>query len=45
VPPEYGVGLPWVYLIWIAVVLLLYPPCRWYAGVKARHRNAILSYL
>jgi uncharacterized membrane protein len=45
VPPEYGVGLPWVYLIWIAVVLLLYPPCRWYAGVRARHRSAILSYL
>jgi uncharacterized membrane protein len=45
VPPDYGVGLPWVYLIWIAVVLLLYPPCRWYAGVKQRHRSAILSYL
>jgi uncharacterized membrane protein len=45
VPPDYGVGLPWVYLIWIAVVLVLYPPCRWYAGVKQRNRSAILSYL
>jgi uncharacterized membrane protein len=45
VPPDYGVGLPWVYLIWIAVVLVLYPPCQWYADFKRRHRSAWLSYL
>jgi uncharacterized membrane protein len=44
-PPEYGVSLPTVYLVWVAVVLLLYPPCRWFAGVKQRHRWVWLSYL
>jgi len=45
VPPDYGVGLPWVYLIWVALVLVLYPPCRWYADFKSRHRWGWLSYL
>jgi uncharacterized membrane protein len=44
-PPEYGVSLPVVYLVWAAVVLLLYPPCWWFAGVKQRYRWAWLSYL
>lgn len=34
-----------VYLVWILVVALLYPACRWFAGVKARRRDAWLSYL
>ena len=34
-----------VYAIWILVVALLYPLCRWFAGVKARRRDAWLSYL
>jgi uncharacterized membrane protein len=42
-PPGYG--LPLVYAIWLGVLLLLYPPCRWFAGVKQRHRTAWLSYL
>lgn len=45
IPANYGVGLPWVYLIWIGVILLLYLPCRWFAGVKRRHPNSWLSYL
>jgi uncharacterized membrane protein len=45
VPPDYGVSLPVVYLVWVAVVLLLYPLCWWYAGVKQRYRWAWLSYL
>jgi uncharacterized membrane protein len=45
VPAGYGVSLPVVYLIWIGVVLVLYPPCRWFAGVKRRRRDAWLSYL
>jgi uncharacterized membrane protein len=44
-PPEYGVSLPVVYLVWATVVLLLYPLCWWFAGVKARYRWAWLSYL
>jgi hypothetical protein len=38
-------SLPIVYLIWIGVVLLLYPVCRWFAEVKRRRRDAWLSYL
>lgn len=44
-PPGYGYSLPIVYLVWIGVVLLLYPLCRWYGGFKRRHRSAWLSYL
>jgi hypothetical protein len=44
-PPDYGVSLPVVYVVWAAVVLLLYPLCRWFAGVKQRHRWFWLSYL
>jgi len=43
-PKGYGYGLPVVYAVWIAVVVMLYPLCRWFAGVKARHRNNWLSY-
>lgn len=43
-------GAPWlglgaVYAAWGAVVVLLYPLCRWYAGVKRRGRSALWSYL
>jgi len=44
-PEEYGFGLPVVYLVWIGVTLMLYPLCRWYADVKRRSRNTLLSYL
>jgi uncharacterized membrane protein len=45
IPEGWGFSLPVVYLIWAAVVLALYPVCRWFAGVKARRREAWLSYL
>jgi hypothetical protein len=44
-PPGYGYSLPVVYLVWIGVVLILYPVCRRYADFKRRHRSAWLSYL
>jgi uncharacterized membrane protein len=44
-PPGWGVSLPAVYLIWVGVVVVLYLPCRWYAGVKRRHPGGVLSYL
>jgi len=44
-PPDYGYSLPVVYAVWLLVLCLLYPPCRWFAGVKERHRSAWLSYL
>jgi uncharacterized membrane protein len=45
VPASYGVSLPVVYAIWVCVLLILYPPCRWFAKVKRRRRDAWLSYL
>jgi uncharacterized membrane protein len=44
-PPDNGFGLPVVYLVWILVVLSLYPLCRWFAQLKQRRREAWLSYL
>jgi uncharacterized membrane protein len=44
VPEGYGYSLLVVYCVWIAVILMLYPVCRWYAGVKKR-RGGRLSYL
>jgi uncharacterized membrane protein len=43
-PSGAGFGLAEVYLFWVAIVALLYLPCRWFAGFKARHRYAWLSY-
>lgn len=44
-PPGWGLSLPAIYLIWGIVVVLLYPLCRWFAGVKQRRSDAWLSYL
>ena len=44
-PPGWGFSLPIVYLIWVSVVLALYPLCRWFAALKQRRSNAWLSYL
>jgi len=44
-PKGQGFDLWVVYLSWIAGVLLLYPLCKWFAGVKARRREWWLSYL
>jgi uncharacterized membrane protein len=43
-PPDYGYNLAVVYLVWIAVVVTLYPACRWFAALKQRNRSAVLSY-
>ena len=42
---DYGYDLWVVYLVWAAIVLALYPLCRWYAGLKQRSKSPILSYL
>jgi uncharacterized membrane protein len=46
-PPPAGVGfnLAVVYVCWVAGVLMLYPLCKWFAGVKSRRRDWWLSYL
>jgi uncharacterized membrane protein len=43
-PPDYGYDLWVVYLVWLGVVLVLFPLCYWFAGVKRRSRAAWLSY-
>jgi uncharacterized membrane protein len=43
--PGIGFNLGVVYLAWIAGVLLLYPLCKWFAGIKARRKTWWLSYL
>src|ERR1700733_12471220 len=40
-----GFSLPVVYVAWIAILAVLYPLCRWFAGVKERRRSWWLSYL
>ncbi len=41
-----GVELWVIYLIWIGVVILLYPVCKWYGKYKKDHKeNKWLSYL
>ncbi len=41
----YGLPLGGVYAVWVLVIALLYPLCRWMAAVKARRRDWWLSYL
>lgn len=44
-PPDWGFSLPIVYAIWVLVVVMMYPLCRWFAGVKRRRNDPWLSYL
>ena len=44
-PPDFGYPLWATYVAWIAVVLLMYPLCCWYAAVKARRTDWWLGYL
>jgi hypothetical protein len=42
----YGYSLGIVYLVWIAIVLLLYPICKWFMNYKATHKGTRwLSYI
>ena len=44
-PAGYSWSLGLLYLVWLAVVMVLYFACRWYAGLKSRRRDWWLSYL
>jgi len=44
-PLTFGYNLWFVYVIWMAVVLLLYPVCKWYNKYKSVHSQWWLSYL
>lgn len=44
-PKGFGVGLLGVYVVWVLVVVSVYPLCRWVAAVKTRRTDWWLSYL
>ena len=44
-PANFGYSLWTVYGMWLLVVVVLYPVCRWFAKVKATRRDWWLSYL
>lgn len=44
-PPNFGYSLWAVYGVWLLVLVLLYPICRWFANVKSTRRDWWLSYL
>lgn len=43
-PAEYGHGLGFTYFAWLVALIVLYPPCAWFADLKRRRRDAWLSY-
>lgn len=45
IPQGYGFSVGIVWLVWLGVVVALYPACRWFAGLKARRKDWWLSYL
>ena len=44
-PPGWGFPLPVVYLVWMVVVIAMYPLCRWFAALKQRRNDPWLGYL
>lgn len=44
-PPGYMWSLGLLYLVFAVAIVLLYFPCRWYSGVKARRRESWLRYI
>lgn len=45
IPRDHRWGLPLLYVVWFAVVVLLYFVCRWYAVLKSRNRASWLKYI
>jgi len=44
-PPGWGVSLLVTYLLWVLVVVMLYPVCAWFARMRQRSSAWWLSYL
>jgi hypothetical protein len=44
-PAGYGLGLAGIYAVWLAVVISLYPLCRWFVAIKRRRIEWWWSYL
>jgi uncharacterized membrane protein len=45
VPANWGFPLWVVYVVWMVVVVALYPVCRWYAELKKRRNDWWLGYI
>ena len=45
ITPGLGHSLGWTYLVWICIVLVLYPVCRWYGRYKQTHNYSWLRYV
>jgi uncharacterized membrane protein len=45
IEPRLHFSLPEIYLVWLAVLAMLYPVCRWFAAAKARGSAWWWSYL
>jgi uncharacterized membrane protein len=45
ITPEGGHSLLVVYLVWVAIVLIMYPLCKAYDRIKSQHPATFLSYL
>jgi hypothetical protein len=42
----YGVSIELTYILWITIILMIYPLCKWYDGYKSAHKEKWwLSYL
>jgi uncharacterized membrane protein len=44
-PPDFGYDLWVAYVMWVAIVVGLYPACRWFAQIKAAGHSWWLRYL
>jgi uncharacterized membrane protein len=44
-PPGWDVGLPMIYLLWLTILVIMFPLCRGYAQVKRTRGYWWLSYL
>jgi uncharacterized membrane protein len=45
IPFGFGYSLGITYIVWISIVVSLYPVCKWYNRYKSTHNQAWLSYL
>ena len=43
-PSDYGYELPIVYLVWVSVLIILYPICLWFARYKESGQGGWLNY-
>jgi uncharacterized membrane protein len=43
--PMIGLSLPGIYVVWLLVLVLLFPICRWFADLKENGRGGWWSYL